>query len=76
MGSHIELGYLENESRVDSNKMRYIHTLYRRTYISKVLVKAFDVSMHDLERVQLVLTGGHTTDEIQRGITTVNYPGT
>lgn len=37
-------------------------------------IEAFDVSVHDLERVQLVLAHRHATHEIQRRITTVNHP--
>ena len=36
----------------------------RKTRISKVFVEAFDVSVHDFERVQLVLTDRHATHEV------------
>lgn len=47
---------------------------HRRTCIAKVLVEAFDVSVYDFERVQLVIADRDATHEIQGGVTAVNHP--
>lgn len=44
------------------------------THTAKVLVEILDISMDNFERVQLILTNGDSTHEIQRRIATVDHP--
>jgi len=72
-GSHVKFSDLGNKTKTRSLKKKGHTALKEKNYIPKVLVEAFDVSVYNLERVQLVLTSRYAAHEIQGRITTINH---
>jgi hypothetical protein len=44
----------------------------RRTHVSEIAIQDFDVAMDDLERHELVVSRGHSTDEEERSVSPVD----